>query len=293
MLRQPAGALAMRLARRQAKGPAGGCPGPTMDAMTASDDGADFFLGEDIDLSDETVLRQLETVIEESVGSRRGVRVSVLSAEQWQTAVERLVPARIRKGVLKHFHVLPDPRNGSHLLVGPVTLAGLNERSKQMTAEVVYALLKAGDPRLPALLARGSADLIATDVAARLGVPFFASNYPRESQLCRALIRVVQEGHGGEWDAHDWLRVLKTKPNHFCLALRRTRFAAYWLACARRDERLAEEFSGARKTMLTDRLCEPELTAEEYFARFTRRCLEGWAAIPEGRLSPPVQAAAR
>lgn len=261
--------------------------------MLETDDGADFFLGEDIDLSDETVLRQLESVIEESVGSRRGVRVSVLSAEQWQTAVERLVPARIRKGVLKHFHVLPDPRNASHLLVGPTTLAGLNERSHQMTAEVVYALLKAGEPRLPVLLARGSADMLASDVAGRLDLPFFASNYPRETQLCRALIRVVQEGHGGEWEAHDWLRILKTKPDRFCLALRRTRFAAYWLACAKRDERLSEDFAGARRTLLTDRLCEPTLTAEEYFARFTRRCLEAYAEIATDHTDAPAKAGAR
>lgn len=261
--------------------------------MIDGDDGADFFLGEDIDLSDETVLRRLEALVEESVGSRRGVRVSVLSAEQWQTAVERLVPARIRRGVLKHFHVLPDPRNDAHLLVGPATLAGLNEGSKQMSAEVAYALLKAGEPRLPALLARGSADLLAADVAARLEIPFFASNYPRETQLCRFLIRVVREGHGGDWDEHDWLRILKTDPDRFCLALRRTRFAAYWLACAKRDEHLRDQFEGARKTLLTERLCHRELAAEDYFVRFTRRCLESYAQIPEGQPAAPAKAARR
>lgn len=260
--------------------------------MLESDDGADFFLGEDIDLSDETVLREIEDVLEDIVGTRRGVRVSVLSAEQWENAVERLVPARIRKGVLKHFHVLPDPRNQTHLLVGPATLAGLNERSRQMTAEVVYALLKAGEPRLPTLLARGSADMLASSVAKAVGIPFFASNYPREAQLCRRLIGIQQEAHG-EWSEQDWIQLLKTNPDRFCLALRRTRFAAYWLACAKRDPRLAGQFAGARRTALTDQLCSEELTGDGYFARFTRRCIDGYAQIADTDPDAAKEAAAR
>lgn len=254
--------------------------------LEAVDDGADFFLGEDIDLSDETVLRELEATIEECVGDRRGVRVSVLGAEQWQTAVERLVPARLRKGVRKHFHVLPDPRNQNHLLVGPGTLAGLNERSRQVTAEMVYAILKAGEPRLPTMLARGSADLLAGEVAQRIGLAFFTNNYPRESDLCRGLIGVVKAGHHDDFTAHDWLALLKTNPDRFCLALRRTRFAAYWLACAKRDGRLADAFAGARRTMLTEQLTDEALGAEDHFARFTRRCLDGYAALEDSPTTP-------
>lgn len=234
----------------------------------------DLFLGEDIDLSDETVLRNLQTVVEELIGDPRGVRVSVLSADQWLTAVDRLVPQSLRRGVRQHFHVLADPNARGHLLVGPGTLAGLNEKSHQIIAEVTYAMLKAGRPVPPPIFQRGSADLLASVVAERFGEQFFTHNYPREAVFCAEIVAMLQIDHKGFTDL-EWLSLLKTNPRQFFMAIRRSTFSQELAARAREIPEIVKIAGGEplRRTSLVTALASPDLQIGDPLFDLTRQCL--------------------
>lgn len=239
-----------------------------------AEDVGDLFLGEDIDLNDETVLRDLQGAVSSIVGSSRGVRISVLSVDQWLTAVDRLVPKALRRGVRQHFHVLGDPKSRSHLLVGPTTLAGLNENSHQITAEVVYAILKAGRPVPPPLFQRGSADLLASEVARKIQMPFFTQNYPREAQLCAEIIAMLQRDHVNCTQL-EWLQVLKTDPRRFIATIGRGEFGKLWRARALEAEPIRALIDGSvTRARLTDTLRERDWRPDDDFIVFTRRCLD-------------------
>ncbi|WP_217924676.1 hypothetical protein [Miltoncostaea oceani] len=239
--------------------------------------GGDLFLGEDVDLSDETVLRNLQRVIEEVVGSARGVRISVLSADQWLTAVDRLVPASLRRGVRQHFHILADPKKRGHLLVGPATLAGLNEKSCQITAEVTYAILKSGTPAPPPLYQRGSADLLAEEVAQRIEVPIFTHNYPREARFCAEMISMLQIDHAG-FERREWLGTLMTSPRQFFLAVRKSRFSDRLLEAVKQDEALLARLEAPRRPALVAALASTEMTHDDPLVRLTERLLVAYRA---------------
>lgn len=247
-----------------------------MSDLTLEDtvDGAgDLFLGDDIDLNDETVLRDLQTAVASAVGASRGVRISVLSTDQWLTAVDRLVPKALRRGVRQHFHVLGDPKSRSHLLVGPTTLAGLNENSHQITAEVVYAILKAGRPVPPPLFQRGAVDLLAAEVSRQINIPFFTQNYPREAQLCAEIITMLQRDHVNV-SQREWLQVLKIDPRRFIATIGRGEFGKLWRARALESPQITALLGeSVTRAHLTDALRERDWRMNDDFIIFTRKCL--------------------
>lgn len=241
------------------------------------EDAGDLFLGDDIDLNDETVLRDLQSAVVAAVGTSRGVRISVLSTDQWLTAVDRLVPKALRRGVRQHFHVLGDPKSRSHLLVGPTTLAGLNENSHQITAEVVYAILKAGRPVPPPLFQRGAVDLLAAEVARDIQIPFFTQNYPREAQLCAEIIAMLQADHAN-FSQLEWLRLLKTDPRRFIATVGRGDFGKLWRARALETPTLAPIIGEqVTRAHLVDALRDRNRRLDDDLICFTRRCLHDHA----------------
>lgn len=246
----------------------------SVDVLPDEDDA--FFL-EDIDLADETELRRLIGLVDELLGVRRGVRVSVLSAEQWQTAVERIVPAGLRRGLIPHLHVLRDPRDPDHLLVGPSALSGLNEHSRQITAEVAYAVIRAGQISLTPLFDHGSADLLAAQLARRIELSFFTSNYPAEARLVRALISTLRAEYG--FSENDWVILLRSKPERFFLALRRSQFMTFLLSCARARPQIQALIAAAprKRAALVALLRAPERDPEDVVAVFYSRCLDEFA----------------
>lgn len=248
------------------------------------DDEEEMFFLEEIDLADETELRRLVSLVDEVLGYRRGVRVSVLSAEQWQTALERVLSAKVRRSLMPHLHVLRDPRDPSHLLVGPSALSGINEHSRQITAEVVYAIIRADHSTLAPLFDRGSADLLASIVAERIDLALFTSNYPAEARLCGILIDVLRAEFG--FSLPEWVAVMRRNPDRFTLALRRSRFAAFWLERARAQQPIADAIAGAsrKRSALIGLLCAPE---REVGDPIIRSCLEALIEfIHAGGLAP-------
>ena len=87
-------------------------------ATPSTDD--DFFIVDDIDLSDESELRRIVAEVETLVGvPGKGLTVSVLSAEQWQTVLNRWLPPLHRRGAAYHTHAMRDPRDPQHLVISP------------------------------------------------------------------------------------------------------------------------------------------------------------------------------
>lgn len=201
---------------------------------------------EEIDLSDEVVLHHLVRAVSDLSGSTGEVRTSVLSAEQWHGALEQIIPPRMRRrGLVHHFHVLRDPRDPGHLLISPSAIRGLNAQSPKITSEVVYALIHAADPQLPPLLHRGTADIIARMVSERIGLGFFASNYPSEAQLITRLLTVLRAEWG--YEEADWVSQLKVRPAEVLRALKKTTLMPLWLAEGRRDTKLADELAATTR----------------------------------------------
>lgn len=242
-----------------------------MNSVEISDD--DFFLGEDIDLTDETALRSLEATVAEVVGDSRGVRVTVLSAEQWDTAVSRLVAGALRSTALQRFHILPKPKAPGHLLVGPTTLQGLNEDQAPIVAEVVYALLKAGKPLLPPMFCHGAADLLAEEVSQRVGISFYTHNYPREAQFCAELIKMLQCAHGAHFDQLQWLNLLMTSPTEFFQLVRRKPFGQLWMTRSREHGLIPQGESRPRLIDLTKILTEEDQDITSQFVICMVNCM--------------------
>lgn len=218
---------------------------------------------EEIDLSDEVVLDHLVRTITEISGGDRDVRTSVLTAEQWHGAIEQIIPPRMRRGLVHHFHVLRDPRDPVHLLISPSAIRALNARSPMITSEVTYALIHAGEPQLPPLLHRGTADLIARRVSERIGLVFFTSNYPTEAQLVTNLLTVLRAEWGYSED--DWVAQIRSRPDDVLKALKKTSFIPAWLAEAGRDPVLAAELAGVsrKRDLPIAHLSDPHATMRD------------------------------
>jgi hypothetical protein len=245
-----------------------------------SQDFDDFLIVEDIDLSDESELRRVHARVESLVGnSGRGLRLSVLSAEQWQTMIMRTLPTSMRRGAERHIHSLRDRKDPQHLLVSPSAVRGINERSRVMYQEIVYALLRALPSGVKGPLRKGADDLVAEICGAELGVDLFVRNYPRESQLVRHLAAIlITQFHYTE---RDWVLLLRRDPDRFFLALRRTNFTAYWLREIQSDERLGRELarhgSNAKEALMV--MIRDEALSEKHpFFIATERAAAGYLA---------------
>jgi len=233
---------------------------------------------EEIDLSDEVILNHLVRMVSEVSGGADGVRTSVLSAEQWHGAIEQIIPPRMRRGLVHHFHVLRDPRDPGHLMISPSAIRGLNARSPKITSEVVYALIHATDPPLPPLLHRGSADIVARLVSERIGLGFFTSNYPSEAQLVTRLLTVLRSEWG--YAESDWVAQLKSRPDDVLRALRKTSLMPLWLQEARRDPKLAAELaeSARKREVPIAHLIDPQATMREDWVVALCVAYEQWEA---------------
>lgn len=237
--------------------------------MTPMDIVASDFWMEEVDLADETILRRIVETVDGVIGVPARFPVNVLTAEQWHVAVTRLVPPRLRQGLMRHFHVLPDPRTPGQIFVGPSTLAGLNEQSRPITAEVVYAIIQSRLPDdVPPVIARGLADIIATETSVRLDVPFFTHNYAAESHFVALLIDVLRCDWG--YDSSEWIREWVQQPKRCLLALRKGAFGAVWIEAIASNEACASIVAGPRKReSLIAALIDPERPLEDDFMRAT------------------------
>lgn len=181
----------------------------------------DFMIIEDLDVVDQSAIRKIIAEVEATASAeRQGLRVSVLTAEQWQTVLQRMIPPSARRGSELYIHLLADPREELHLLVSPSAVKGVNEGSRHMLGEVVYTTLRTLPSHLSRPLRRGADDIIAQVVAERLDLNIYTGNYHREAQLVRSLMGALQQEHG--YQILDWVVVFRRTPDRVFKALRKS-----------------------------------------------------------------------
>jgi hypothetical protein len=191
---------------------------PTMDHDVLEDD---FMIIEDLDVVDQSAIRRIIAEVEATASAeQQGLRVSVLTAEQWQTVVQRMLPASTRRGAELYMHLLADPREELHLLVSPSAVKGVNEGSRHMLAEVVYTTLRTLPSNLTRPLRRGADDLLAAEVARRTEIDIYTGNYHREALIVQSLMSALQQEHG--YEVLDWVVVFRRTPERVFKALKKS-----------------------------------------------------------------------
>lgn len=204
----------------------------------------DFLIVEDVDLSDEARLRQIVATIEGLLkSSGRGIRVSVLSAEQWQTVLRQMLPAQHRRGAGYYIHQLRDPRDPQHLLVSPSGVRGINEGVRQIYQEIVYAILRCIPTDLQGPLRKGLDDIIAEYCGREIEMELFARVNPQAAEMVRAMLFACVDEHG--YNEIDWALLMRREPDKFFLALRKTTFCELWLKNAWEVDKLRRRLSRA------------------------------------------------
>lgn len=226
---------------------------PKMQRVDVSTD-EDYFMLDDVDISDETELRRVEAEVLGLVGTPgKGLRLSVLSDEQWRTVLVSWLPPAKRKAAKLYMHVLRDPRDHQHLVVSPSCVQGINEHAVNIYEELIYGLLRCIPTNLEkgALLA-GVDDIVARICGERLGVKLYARHAPFEADLVRGLSQVLVAEYAHT--EQEWVLLLRRSPERFFLALRKTRFAGELLRLARHETVLAETFAASGNVRET--LCD-------------------------------------
>ena len=197
----------------------------------------DFLIVEDVDLTDEARLRQIVATIEGLLRpGGRGLRVSVLSAEQWQTVLQRMLPQQHRRGAGYYIHQLKDPRDPQHLLVSPSGVRGINEGVRQIYQEIVYAILRCIPSLLQGPLRKGLDDIVADYCGKAIEMELFARVNPQAAQMVRAMLTACVLDHG--YGESDWALLMRREPDKFFLALRKTSFCDQWLKEAWKNQEL-------------------------------------------------------
>lgn len=203
-----------------------------LDITDQIEDIEDFLVVEDLDLADETELRRVIANIESLLnssnsGANIGLRVSVLTSEQWRTVLNRTLAPSLKKGGADRFiHTLRDPNDKSHLLVSPSVVAGINEGSKIMYQELVYAALRCIPTDLPKPLQLGLNDILASAVAKKIKVNLFCKNHPHELEVVMGLLKTLSHQYG--YKPLDWGLVMRRRPERFFLALKNSLFFKEW-----------------------------------------------------------------
>lgn len=242
-------------------------PGGTVD---------DLLIIDDIDLADESEVRTIVSEVEAFIESKHGIRLSILTAEQWLDALSRSLSPAMRRGAERHLHVLRDKNDPYHLLISPSAVAGINEGSRVIFAEVVYHVLRCAPTSLSTPLRRGLDDLLAQWIGERLGVDLFTRNFPEESELVMELLKVLASEFG--YQPLDWARLLRRDPDKFFYALERSKFGRLWLLRARQEQlELPSDRQAARKALVSQ-LRSESLTASSALVALTRSATQQYLA---------------
>lgn len=193
----------------------------------------DFLVVEDLDLADETELRRVvasvESLLNSSAGSGNvGLRVSVLTLDQWQTVLSRVLPESLKRGGAERFiHTFRDPNDRNHLLVSPSVVSGINEGSKAMYQELVYASLRCIPTTLPKSLRLGVDDVLAGAVSKDIRVKLYCNNCPLELDLVNSILKSLSHQYG--YKPLDWALIMRRRSDRFMLVLRKSNLMKAWV----------------------------------------------------------------
>jgi len=241
----------------------------------------EIVITDDVDLTDESELYGVIAEVEAFLQAGRGVRVSILTGEQWLDALERSLSKAMRRGAERHRHVLVDRQDPHHLLVSPSAVAGVNDRNRVIYAELVFHVLRCIPTTLSNPLRRGLDDILAQGVGERLGVNLFTRNFPDESELVASLLVVLaREFSQFGYQPEDWARLLRRDPDKFFYALERSKFAAFWVSRARQDPELAPLLaaSGKPRQALIALLRSEDLSSSAALLQLTTASAREYAA---------------
>jgi len=248
---------------------------PSTKSAVQQQDNDDFVIVDDIDLFDETELRQMVAEVEALAGTpTKRIRVSILTADQWDTVLNRWLPAAQRRAVAQHTHALRDPTDPQHLVVSPSGIRGINERQTNIYEEFIYWLLRClPTPLEKGALRSGVDDLVARLAGEKIGVEIYARHAPHESALVRGLAAVNVKEHGHT--EADWVLLLRRYPERFFLALRKTSFMPVWLAEAKKNPGLVSQLEGAenKRAALIEMLKAEGVTASSPIFKVTESTL--------------------
>jgi hypothetical protein len=254
------------------------------DNLTTDFDDEDLLITDEVDLMDDFELRQIIAGVERFLGTKRGIRVSVLDPQQWEAQVAATLHNGARKqGAGRYLHVLHDPRDPHHLYVSPSAVTAINQRSKEMYNIIVFAALRRFPCELSMMLRHGLDDLVAGKLAEELAIELFEGTYPDEQELVQGLLAVLVKDFP-PYDETTWALLLRKDPERFFYALRKSKFCAAWLREVKTDSSLASLLQAApkKRIALTDMLRAAELTVDDPFAVLTlqavRAYLDGEAA---------------
>lgn len=233
----------------------------------------DLLIIDDIDLTDDSEIRTVVSEVEAFLESKHGVRLSILTAEQWLDALSRSLSPAMRRGAERHLHILRDKNDPYHLLVSPSAVGGINEGSRVIYAEVVYHVLRCVPTTLSSPLRRGLDDLMAQWMGERLGIDLFTRNFPEESELVMGMLQVLSIEFG--YQSIDWARLLRRDPDKFFHALERSKFARLWLSRARQEAaiELPADRQQARRALIT-LLRSEALTAGSTLVALTKAAIQ-------------------
>lgn len=228
----------------------------------------DTFIFEERNPLDETLLRQMESELNQLVGASKttAVRITVLGHEDFQRAVRRIVPKRLQdKGLDRHFRVIADPRDPHHLYVGPSALAGLNDGHANVINDLVYHMVGACGAASNQAFERGAADLLAKHIAKQFKLDIFTDHYPEERKMVEAVIDAIREH---DQDPLELVCLLRRNPKEFFSRVRNSSFYRWWEGSVKRDDRLSAYVN------LIASLTSPNAQLEGSFMAWAKQCAE-------------------
>lgn len=184
---------------------------------------------------DEKLLREIETELVALTGASRSsrARVTVLGVQEFKAAVNSLMPSRLReRGLAEHIRVFSHPHDPHQVYVGPSALSGLNEGHRNVTSDLVYALIDAFGSGSNLAFERGAADMLAREVADRLELDIYTDHYPAEREFVETIIDAVKPI---DTDSLELVGLLKRNPRQFFRMIRESKFYEWWVARVKQD----------------------------------------------------------
>jgi hypothetical protein len=227
-------------------------------------------LGETNPLSEELLSEALtELAAITGAPSNQRAQTVCLDLPEFQDAVEKMLPRRLLdKGLGAHFRAITDPSYKHRIFVGPSALAGLNEGQGTVITDLMYQLIAATGCDLPLLFERGSADLIAAQLAENLGINIYTDHYPAERLLVSQLIEAIRER---DEQPIELVGLMRRSPKQFFERLHSSGFWQWW-----NDSIIADPAYSDLYGRLLERLTRKSLRLDPTFLGWATSCATAW-----------------
>jgi hypothetical protein len=237
-----------------------------MDSMDEDLQFDELLVIDDLDIYDDSELRKVVAIVESLLGSPgKGLRVSVLTAEQWDLVMKRMVQKTLKRGAELYFHMIQDPRDQQHLLISPSAVQSINEGSRQIYQELIYASMRCIPTDLTVPLRRGTDDLLAKECSQRIGLDVCVRNYPLESTFMEALLNVMVADLGHT--TVNWAVMIRRSPKRVLAALMKGKFYPYW------KEKISNDFTITKSNNLDKMITAVPLPVNQDIFKLTQQIM--------------------